>query len=88
MSDADVEVEGAPVAPLDVRCHDANKDYVVVTWKQPAVEGSSPIVGYFIDRSLHLPLVQQSRLSFCAVEISVLRTLEKSTQTTSFTPLD
>lgn len=51
MSDADVEVEGVPVAPLDVRCHDANKDYVVVTWKQPAVEGSSSILGYYIDRS-------------------------------------
>lgn len=50
VKDADVEVEGAPVAPLDVCCHDANKDYVVVTWKQPAVEGSSPILGYFIDR--------------------------------------
>uniref|UniRef100_A0A672GA61 Myomesin 1a (skelemin) n=1 Tax=Salarias fasciatus TaxID=181472 RepID=A0A672GA61_SALFA len=50
VKDADVEVEGAPVAPLDVRCHDANKDYVVVTWKQPAVEGSSPILGYYIDK--------------------------------------
>ncbi|XP_051990095.1 myomesin 1a (skelemin) [Xyrauchen texanus] len=48
--DAEVEEEGVPVAPLDVRCHDANKDYVVVTWKQPAVEGSSSIMGYFIDR--------------------------------------
>lgn len=48
--DADVEVEGVPVAPLDVCCHDANKDYVVVTWKQPAVEGSSSILGYYIDR--------------------------------------
>uniref|UniRef100_A0A3Q0R9Q6 Myomesin 1a (skelemin) n=1 Tax=Amphilophus citrinellus TaxID=61819 RepID=A0A3Q0R9Q6_AMPCI len=48
--DANVEVEGVPVAPLDVRCHDANKDYVVVTWKQPAVEGSSSILGYYIDR--------------------------------------
>ncbi|XP_069548422.1 myomesin 1a (skelemin) isoform X1 [Brachyistius frenatus] len=48
--DADVEVEGVPVAPLDVRCHDANKDYVVVTWKQPSVEGSSSILGYYIDR--------------------------------------
>uniref|UniRef100_A0AAR2JDR3 Myomesin 1a (skelemin) n=1 Tax=Pygocentrus nattereri TaxID=42514 RepID=A0AAR2JDR3_PYGNA len=48
--DADVEAEGVPVAPLDVRCHDANKDYVVVTWTQPAVEGSSSILGYFIDR--------------------------------------
>lgn len=50
VKDADVEVEGVPVAPLDVRCHDANKDYVVVTWKQPAVEGSSSILGYYIDR--------------------------------------
>uniref|UniRef100_A0A3P8W4J3 Myomesin 1a (skelemin) n=1 Tax=Cynoglossus semilaevis TaxID=244447 RepID=A0A3P8W4J3_CYNSE len=48
--DANVELEGLPVAPLDVRCHDANKDYVVVTWKQPAVEGGSSILGYFIDR--------------------------------------
>lgn len=38
------------MAPLDVCCHDANKDYVVVTWKQPAVEGSSSILGYYIDR--------------------------------------
>ena len=51
LPDAEVEVEGVPVAPLDVRCHDANKDYVVVTWKQPAVEGSSSILGYYIDRS-------------------------------------
>ncbi|XP_056248188.1 myomesin 1a (skelemin) isoform X2 [Seriola aureovittata] len=50
VKDADVEVEGVPVAPLDVCCHDANKDYVVVTWKQPAVEGSSHILGYYIDR--------------------------------------
>lgn len=50
MPDAEVEVEGVPVAPLDVCCHDANKDYVVVTWKQPAVEGSSHILGYYIDR--------------------------------------
>ncbi|TMS09360.1 Myomesin-1 [Larimichthys crocea] len=48
--DSEVEVDGVPVAPLDVRCHDANKDYVVVTWKQPAVEGSSSILGYYIDR--------------------------------------
>ncbi|XP_019751873.1 myomesin 1a (skelemin) isoform X2 [Hippocampus comes] len=48
--DADVEVEGVPVAPLDVRCHDVNKDYVVVTWNQPAVEGSGPILGYHVER--------------------------------------
>ncbi|KAI1901396.1 hypothetical protein AGOR_G00034010 [Albula goreensis] len=48
--DASVEVEGAPVAPLDVKCQDANKDYVVVTWRHPAVEGDSSILGYFVDR--------------------------------------
>ncbi|XP_043921501.1 myomesin-1 [Protopterus annectens] len=48
--DADSEVAGAPTAPLDVECLDANKDYVIVSWKQPAVDGGSPIVGYFVDR--------------------------------------
>ncbi|XP_029003063.1 M-protein, striated muscle isoform X3 [Betta splendens] len=48
--DADAEVEGAPGAPLDVRCLDANKDYIIVTWKQPAVDGGSSILGYFVDR--------------------------------------
>ncbi|XP_067256083.1 myomesin-1 isoform X3 [Chanodichthys erythropterus] len=48
--DADAEVAGAPGAPLDVRCQDANKDYVIVTWKQPAVDGGSAILGYFVDR--------------------------------------
>ncbi len=51
--DADVEVAGAPGAPLDVHSLDANKDYVIVSWKQPAVDGGSPILGYFVDRSLH-----------------------------------
>ncbi|NXH12800.1 MYOM1 protein, partial [Bucco capensis] len=48
--DADAEIPGAPGAPLDVQCLDANKDYVIVSWKQPAVDGGSPILGYFIDR--------------------------------------
>ncbi|XP_041670306.1 M-protein, striated muscle isoform X2 [Cheilinus undulatus] len=48
--DADAEVEGAPGAPLDVRCLDANKDYIIVTWKQPAVDGGDAILGYFVDR--------------------------------------
>uniref|UniRef100_A0A8C1PHJ6 Myomesin 1b n=1 Tax=Cyprinus carpio TaxID=7962 RepID=A0A8C1PHJ6_CYPCA len=48
--DADAEVAGAPGAPLDVQSLDANKDYVIVTWKQPAVDGGSPILGYFVDR--------------------------------------
>lgn len=48
--DSDAEVAGAPGAPLDVYCQDANKDYVIVTWKQPAVDGGSAILGYFVDR--------------------------------------
>ncbi|KAG7268622.1 hypothetical protein CRUP_020055, partial [Coryphaenoides rupestris] len=48
--DADAEVEGVPGAPLDVRCLDANKDYVIVSWKQPAVDRGSSILGYFVDR--------------------------------------
>ncbi|XP_044033103.1 myomesin-1 isoform X5 [Siniperca chuatsi] len=48
--DADAEVEGAPGAPLDVRCLDANKDYIIVTWKQPAIDGGNSILGYFVDR--------------------------------------
>lgn len=50
VKDADSEVEGAPGAPLDVRCLDANKDYIIVTWKQPAIDGSDSILGYFVDR--------------------------------------
>ncbi|XP_061821645.2 myomesin-1-like [Nerophis lumbriciformis] len=48
--DADAEVQGAPGAPLDVGCLDANKDYIIVTWKQPAVDGGNSILGYFVDR--------------------------------------
>ena len=54
--DADAEIEGAPGAPLDVRCLDANKDYIIVTWKQPAVDGGNSILGYFVDRSVVLLL--------------------------------
>lgn len=56
MQDADAEVEGAPGAPLDVRCLDANKDYIIVTWKQPAVDGGNSILGYFVDRSVSMLL--------------------------------
>nr|XP_054316340.1 myomesin-1 isoform X2 [Pongo pygmaeus]XP_054316341.1 myomesin-1 isoform X2 [Pongo pygmaeus] len=48
--DADAEIEGAPAAPLDVKCLEANKDYIIISWKQPAVDGGSPILGYFIDK--------------------------------------
>ncbi|KAF6088687.1 myomesin 1 [Phyllostomus discolor] len=48
--DADAEIEGAPASPLDVVGLDANKDYIIISWKQPAVDGGSPILGYFIDK--------------------------------------
>ncbi|XP_066478906.1 myomesin-1 isoform X1 [Tiliqua scincoides] len=48
--DADAEMPGAPGSPLDVKCLDANKDYVIISWKQPAVDGGSPVLGYFIDK--------------------------------------
>ncbi|KAJ8776612.1 hypothetical protein J1605_015201 [Eschrichtius robustus] len=48
--DADAEIEGAPASPLDVVSLDANKDYITISWKQPAVDGGSPILGYFIDK--------------------------------------
>lgn len=48
--DSDADVEGAPGAPLDVCCLDANKDYIIVSWKQPAVDGGESILGYFVDR--------------------------------------
>ncbi|KAM8823137.1 myomesin-1 isoform 3-T3 [Spinachia spinachia] len=48
--DAEAEVERAPGAPLDVRCLDANKDYIIVSWKQPAIDGGDSISGYFVDR--------------------------------------
>ncbi|CAJ1082496.1 myomesin-1 isoform X2 [Xyrichtys novacula] len=48
--DADAEVEGAPGAPLDVRCLEVNKDYIIVTWKQPAIDRGDHILGYFVDR--------------------------------------
>ncbi|XP_043363974.1 myomesin-1 isoform X4 [Dermochelys coriacea] len=50
VQDADAEMPGAPASPLDVECLDANKDYVIVSWKQPAVDGGSPVLGYFIDK--------------------------------------
>lgn len=49
-TDADAEIEGAPASPLDVMCLDANKDYIIISWKQPAMDGGSPILGYFIDK--------------------------------------
>ncbi|XP_048353554.1 myomesin-2 isoform X1 [Sphaerodactylus townsendi] len=48
--DADALVVGAPGAPMDVKCHDANRDYVIVTWKPPNTTHEPPVIGYFVDR--------------------------------------
>ncbi|XP_037668866.1 myomesin-2 [Choloepus didactylus] len=48
--DADPLVTGAPGAPMDLQCHDANRDYVIVTWKPPNTTTESPVIGYFVDR--------------------------------------
>uniref|UniRef100_UPI00398EE294 myomesin-2 isoform X2 n=1 Tax=Pristiophorus japonicus TaxID=55135 RepID=UPI00398EE294 len=48
--DAEAPVVGAPGAPMDVTYYDANKDYVILTWKPPNVTKESPVIGYFVDR--------------------------------------
>ncbi|XP_051880796.1 myomesin-2 [Pristis pectinata] len=48
--DAAAPVAGAPGAPMDVTYYDANKDYVILTWKPPNVTHESPVIGYFVDR--------------------------------------
>ncbi|XP_048387016.2 myomesin-2 isoform X2 [Stegostoma tigrinum] len=48
--DADAPVVGAPGAPMDVSFYDANKDYVILTWKPPNITKESPVIGYFVDR--------------------------------------
>uniref|UniRef100_A0A8C2T9J5 Myomesin 2 n=1 Tax=Coturnix japonica TaxID=93934 RepID=A0A8C2T9J5_COTJA len=48
--DADALIAGAPGAPMDVKCHDANRDYVIVTWKPPNTTSQNPVIGYFVDK--------------------------------------
>ncbi|XP_053566344.1 myomesin-2 isoform X2 [Bombina bombina] len=50
VADASALVAGAPGAPMDVECHDANKDYVIVTWKPPNTASEAPVIGYFVDK--------------------------------------
>ncbi|KAG9344369.1 hypothetical protein JZ751_011038 [Albula glossodonta] len=40
----------APGAPMDIKIHDANRDYVIVSWKPPNTTTEGPIKGYFVDR--------------------------------------
>ncbi|KAM4041563.1 myomesin-2 isoform 2-T2 [Anomaloglossus baeobatrachus] len=50
VADAAALVAGAPGAPMDVECHDANKDYVIVSWKPPNTASEEPVIGYFVDK--------------------------------------
>ncbi|XP_076880759.1 myomesin-2 isoform X2 [Brachyhypopomus gauderio] len=50
VKDAAPTVKGAPGAPMDVTVSDANKDYILVSWKPPNLTSESPITGYFVDR--------------------------------------
>ncbi|XP_073531493.1 myomesin-2 isoform X2 [Phyllobates terribilis] len=50
VADAAALVAGAPGAPMDVECHDANKDYVIVSWKPPNTASEAPVIGYFVDK--------------------------------------
>lgn len=52
--DADALIAGAPGAPMDVKCHDANRDYVIVTWKPPNTTSQSPVIGYFVDKYVNV----------------------------------
>lgn len=49
-TDAAPSVAGAPGAPMDVTASDANKDYVLVSWKPPNTTNEPQITGYFVDR--------------------------------------
>uniref|UniRef100_A0A8C3SLI3 Myomesin 3 n=1 Tax=Chelydra serpentina TaxID=8475 RepID=A0A8C3SLI3_CHESE len=49
--DAAAATAGAPGSPLNVKCHDVNKDCLLLSWVAPSDCGGSPIFGYFIERS-------------------------------------
>lgn len=48
--DARPPVPNAPGAPMDIMIHDANRDYVIVSWKPPNTTIEGPILGYFVDK--------------------------------------
>uniref|UniRef100_A0A3B1K3H4 Myomesin 2a n=1 Tax=Astyanax mexicanus TaxID=7994 RepID=A0A3B1K3H4_ASTMX len=50
VKDATPSVAGAPGAPMDVTVSDANKDYILVSWKPPNTTNEPVITGYFVDR--------------------------------------
>ncbi|NXY81275.1 MYOM3 protein, partial [Alcedo cyanopectus] len=48
--DAAAGTAGAPGSPLSVKCHDVNKDCLILSWVAPSDSGGSPILGYYIER--------------------------------------
>lgn len=50
--DAVAETAGAPGSPLNVQCHNVNKDSLVLSWVTPSDNGGSPVLGYYIERSV------------------------------------
>uniref|UniRef100_A0A665UYN8 Myomesin-2-like n=1 Tax=Echeneis naucrates TaxID=173247 RepID=A0A665UYN8_ECHNA len=50
VADSPPPVPGAPGAPMDIKIHDANRDYVIVSWKPPNTTTEGPILGYFVDK--------------------------------------
>ncbi|KAF3832538.1 hypothetical protein F7725_026203 [Dissostichus mawsoni] len=50
VSDGPPPVAGAPGAPMDIKIHDANRDYVITSWKPPNTTTEGPILGYFVDK--------------------------------------
>ncbi|XP_033375527.1 myomesin-3 [Parus major] len=48
--DAAAPTAGAPGSPLNVKCHDVNKDCLVLSWVAPSDDGGSPILGFLIER--------------------------------------
>ncbi|XP_073320361.1 myomesin-2 [Pagrus major] len=50
VADGPPPVAKAPGAPMDIKIHDANRDYVIVSWKPPNTTTEGPILGYFVDK--------------------------------------
>uniref|UniRef100_A0A8C6KQ71 Myomesin 2 n=1 Tax=Nothobranchius furzeri TaxID=105023 RepID=A0A8C6KQ71_NOTFU len=50
VADGPPPVARAPGAPMDIKIHDANRDYVIVSWKPPNTTTEGPIIGYFVDK--------------------------------------
>uniref|UniRef100_A0A8C3NTT6 Myomesin 3 n=1 Tax=Cyanoderma ruficeps TaxID=181631 RepID=A0A8C3NTT6_9PASS len=48
--DAAALTAGAPGSPLNVKCHDVNKDCLILSWVAPSDDGGSPILGYLTER--------------------------------------